>query len=89
VEKVTIGAGIRFGNGFSVCHAGDTDVFTDMKVVGDILKPPVALLSIGDQCTMGAEDGVFACRLISPKYVIPIHFGTFPVLTGPLEPSRS
>jgi L-ascorbate metabolism protein UlaG (beta-lactamase superfamily) len=76
---------VRFENGFSVYHAGDTDVFMDMKIIRDLYEPHVALLPIGDHYTMGPEGAVYACRLIRPKYVIPMHFGTFPVLTGTPE----
>jgi L-ascorbate metabolism protein UlaG (beta-lactamase superfamily) len=76
---------IRFENGVSVYHAGDTDVFTDMKIIGDLYKPQVALLPIGGHYTMGPEGAVYACKLIRPKYVIPMHFNTFPVLTGTPE----
>ncbi len=73
---------IRFENGVSVYHAGDTDVFTDMEIIGDFYNPQVALLPIGGHYTMGPEGTVYACKLIRPKYVIPMHFSTFPVLTG-------
>jgi L-ascorbate metabolism protein UlaG (beta-lactamase superfamily) len=76
---------VRFENGFSVYHAGDTDVFMDMKIIGDLYKPQVALLPIGSHYTMGPEGAVYACKLIRPKYVIPMHFSTFPVLTGTPE----
>jgi L-ascorbate metabolism protein UlaG (beta-lactamase superfamily) len=76
---------IRFENGLSVYHAGDTDVFMDMKIIGDLYNPQVALLPIGGHYTMGPEGAVYACKLIRPKYVIPMHFSTFPVLTGTPE----
>ena len=76
---------VRFENGSSVYHAGDTDVFMDMKIIGDLYEPQVALLPIGSHYTMGPEGAVYACKLIRPKYVIPMHFGTFPVLTGTPE----
>jgi len=76
---------VRFENGLSAYHAGDTDVFMDMKIIGDLYEPHVALLPIGDHYTMGPKGAVYACKLIRPKYVIPMHFGTFPVLTGTPE----
>ena len=77
---------VRFENGFPVYHAGDTDVFMDMKIIGDLYKPQVALLPIGSHYTMGPEGAVYACKLIRPKYVIPMHFSTFPVLTALRKP---
>lgn len=76
---------LRFENGTSVYHAGDTDVFMDMKIIGDLYEPLVVLLPIGSHYTMGPEGAVYACRLIRPKFVIPMHFSTFPVLTGTPE----
>ncbi|MCK5552463.1 MAG: metal-dependent hydrolase, partial [Deltaproteobacteria bacterium] len=81
----SVGFVVRFENGFSVYHAGDTDVFMDMKIIGDLYKPQVALLPIGSHYTMGPEGAVYACKLIRPKYVISMHFSTFPVLTGTPE----
>lgn len=59
--------------------------FMDMKIIGDLYKPQIALLPIGGHYTMGPEGAVYACKLIRPKYVIPMHFSTFPVLTGTPE----
>ncbi|MEM0066459.1 MAG: metal-dependent hydrolase [Sulfolobales archaeon] len=63
-------------------HAGDTGVFYDMKLIGELYKPKVALLPIGGHFTMGPEEAALAVDLIRPKYVIPMHYGTFPVLWG-------
>jgi len=76
---------IRFKNGFTIYHAGDTGVFSDMKIIGDLYKPELAILPIGSHYVMGPEEAAYACKLLSPKYVIPMHFGTFPVLTGTPE----
>jgi len=76
---------IRFNNGFTVYYAGDTGLFGDMKLIGDIYRPDLAILPIGDHYVMGPEEAAFACGLIKPKYVIPMHFGTFPVLSGTPE----
>jgi L-ascorbate metabolism protein UlaG (beta-lactamase superfamily) len=53
-----------------------------MKIIGELYKPDVALLPIGDHYTMGPREAAYACNLLKPKKVIPMHFGTFPVLTG-------
>lgn len=69
-----------------VYHAGDTGLFSDMRLIGEMYAPEVALLPIGDRYTMGIEEAVRAVELIKPKYVIPMHFGTFPIIkTDPHE----
>jgi len=76
---------IKLENGFTIYHAGDTGVFADMEIIGELYKPDLALLPIGSHYTMGPLEAAFACKLIKPKYVIPMHYGTFPVLTGTPE----
>ena len=72
---------IEFENGFKVYHSGDTSLMGDMKyIIGDYYKPDLAILPIGGVFTMGPKEAAFACKLIRPKYAIPEHFGTFPVL---------
>jgi L-ascorbate metabolism protein UlaG (beta-lactamase superfamily) len=73
---------IEFSNGIKMYHAGDTAVFGDMQIIGDLYAPSIALLPIGDHYTMGPREAAYACKLLRPKTVIPMHFGTFPVLTG-------
>lgn len=63
-------------------HAGDTGVFYDMKLIGELYKPKVALLPIGGHFTMGPEEAALAADLLRPKYVIPMHYSTFPLLWG-------
>ncbi|MBC7096215.1 MAG: metal-dependent hydrolase [Methanobacteriales archaeon] len=68
-------------DGRRIYHAGDTGLFTDMKtVIGEIYKPNIALLPIGDRYTMGPEDAITAAKWISPQKVIPMHYNTFPVI---------
>ena len=66
-------------------HAGDTSVFGDMQLVRDLYKPEVAMLPIGGHYTMGPKEAALACRLLAPKVVLPIHWGTFPPLKGTPE----
>lgn len=73
---------IEFENGLKIYHAGDTNVFGDMQIIRELYKPDLAMLPIGDLFTMGPREATYACRLLKPKAVIPMHFGTFPVLTG-------
>jgi L-ascorbate metabolism protein UlaG (beta-lactamase superfamily) len=57
-------------------------VFTDMELIAEIYKPELAFLPIGDLYTMSPREAAVACRLLKAKTVIPMHFGTFPPLTG-------
>lgn len=73
---------LEFENGVKIYHAGDTAVFSDMKIIGDLYKPDVALLPIGDFYTMDPVQGAYAIGLLGVKAVVPMHYGTFSVLTG-------
>ncbi|MBZ5503018.1 MAG: metal-dependent hydrolase [Acidobacteriia bacterium] len=73
---------IRLPGRLTVYHAGDTAVFGDMKLISELYAPDVALLPIGDHFTMGPREAALAIRLLGVRHVIPIHHGTFPVLTG-------
>ena len=79
---------IRMPGGFTVYHAGDTALFGDMKLIGDIYKPHLAMLPIGDRFTMGPKEAAYAIRLLGVKHVIPMHYATFPFLTGTVEELR-
>jgi len=75
--------GVIFGkDGDMVYHAGDTGVTSDMALLGELYRPKLALLPIGGHYTMGPREAAKAAELIRPKYVIPMHYGTFPVLKG-------
>lgn len=63
-------------------HAGDTSVFGDMKLIGDLYHPTIAMLPIGGHFTMGPKEAALAVNLLGSQVVLPIHFGTFPPLTG-------
>lgn len=75
---------IQFGDGV-VYHAGDTGIFGDMRLIHELYSPEIAMLPIGDVYTMGPKEAAKAVELIKPKIVIPMHYGTFPVLTGTPE----
>ncbi|MCZ6683893.1 MAG: metal-dependent hydrolase [Planctomycetota bacterium] len=72
--------------GATVYHCGDTALFGDMKLIGEIYKPDIACIPIGDRFTMGPELGTRAAEFIKPKVAIPIHYATFP---GMLVPDAS
>jgi L-ascorbate metabolism protein UlaG (beta-lactamase superfamily) len=73
---------VKLPGGMTIYHAGDTAVFGDMKIIGDLYAPDLALLPIGDHYTMGPREAALAIRLLGAKHVLPMHYGTFPVLTG-------
>lgn len=96
-------AGIILGiHGVTVYHCGDTGLFGDMKLLGEIYKPQIAMIPVGDRFTMGPELGKLAAEMIRPKVAIPMHYKTFGLLTSdisafkpagvevrPLEPGQS
>jgi L-ascorbate metabolism protein UlaG (beta-lactamase superfamily) len=73
---------IEFENGTSVYAAGDTAMFSDMKLIGRYLEPEVAILPIGDHFTMGPRQAAAALELLGVRRCVPVHWGTFPALTG-------
>ena len=73
---------VEFDNGVKIYHAGDTMAFSDMKIIHELWRPQIAMLPIGDHYTMDPRQAAYAVELLQPKVVIPMHFGTFPVLTG-------
>ena len=77
-----VGYVIGFATGLSIYHAGDTNLFGDMKLIGELYKPEVALLPIGDLFTMSPREAAYACQFLGAKKIIPMHYGTFPPLTG-------
>lgn len=84
-----VGYVVRFSNGVSIYHAGDTNVFGDMQLIGRLYHPDVALLPIGGLYTMSPPEAAEAIRLLGVKKVIPMHYGTFPPLTGTPEELRN
>ena len=76
---------VIIGDEARIYHAGDTGITMDMKLVGEIYKPDIALLPIGGHFTMDPKEAAKAVELIRPKVAIPMHYGTFPVLYGKPE----
>lgn len=79
---------IEFENGTKVYAAGDTALFGDMELIGRYLEPEVAILPIGDHFTMGPRQAAAALELLGCRRCIPVHWGTFPLLTGTPEQLR-
>lgn len=71
--------------GVSVYHAGDTALFSDMKLIGQLAKPDIAILPVGDRFTMTPHLGKLAAEMIRPKLAIPCHYKTFPLLTSDIS----
>ena len=67
-------------NGTTFYHLGDTGLFSDMKLIGEIYQPDVAAVPVGDRFTMGPELATRAAEMIGPKVAIPIHYKTFGLL---------
>jgi L-ascorbate metabolism protein UlaG (beta-lactamase superfamily) len=76
---------LEIAGGPVLYHAGDTAVFGDMQLIRELYKPEAAMLPIGGHYTMGPKEAALACRLLAPKIVLPIHWGTFPPLKGTPE----
>ena len=73
---------ITLENGFRIYFAGDTTVFGDMALIGELYKPDFAMLPIGDFFTMGPMEAAKAVELLGVKHVLGMHYGTFPLLVG-------
>ncbi len=73
---------VEMENGFRIYHAGDTAVFGDMALIRDLYRPDLALLPIGGHYTMDPRAAAVAVELLGVTDVLPIHWGTFPLLAG-------
>jgi L-ascorbate metabolism protein UlaG (beta-lactamase superfamily) len=86
---IATGYVVKFEDGLTIYFAGDTDVFGDMRLIGEMHKPAIAFLPIGDNFTMGPAQAAKACELLGVKQVVPMHYGTFPALTGTPDALRA
>lgn len=73
---------IRFEGGPTVYHAGDTNIMPDFALYAELYAPDIAMLPIGDHYTMGPKEAAMCAAMLKTGTVVPIHYGTFPVLTG-------
>ena len=80
---------VEVENGFRFYFAGDTTVFSDMRLIRELYAPEVAFLPIGDHYTMGPKGAAMAAGFLGVKHVVPMHYGTFPILTGTPDQLRS
>jgi len=78
-----VGFIIEMENGFRIYHMGDTGLFGDMKFIGEYYKPDLVLIPIGGHFVMSPADAAYAVKnYLKPKFALPIHYGTIPVLRG-------
>jgi len=82
------GGVVRLPSGFTIYHAGDTAVFGDMRIIGELYKPDLVCLPIGGLFTMGPREAAYAIRLLGVHHVLPITYGTSPVHAGRPEELR-
>ncbi len=76
---------LEFESGFKLYHSGDTAVFGDMQLIGELYQPDLALLPIGNQVVMSPFEAAHAARLLGVRHVVPMHYGTFPFIPGTPE----
>ncbi|MFU8811538.1 MAG: metal-dependent hydrolase [Balneolaceae bacterium] len=76
---------LSFEDDICFYHLGDTNIFSDLEIYGEIYQPHVIAVPIGDYYTMGAQEAAMCCQMLDAELAIPIHYGTFPVLTGDPE----
>jgi L-ascorbate metabolism protein UlaG (beta-lactamase superfamily) len=84
-----VGFVIELEDGMKVYYSGDTDVFGDMDLIRAMHKPDVAIMPIGGHYTMGPEGAARAAKLLDVRVVVPVHYGTFPVLAGTPDQLRA
>jgi L-ascorbate metabolism protein UlaG (beta-lactamase superfamily) len=81
-----VGYVLEMENGFKIFHMGDTGLFGDLGLIGELYKPDLVLMPIGGYFGMGPADAALMTnRYLKPRFVIPMHYGTFPVLSGKPE----
>ncbi len=82
-----LGFVVEFESGFKLYHAGDTALFGDMRLIGELYKPDLAFLPIGDRLTMGPLEAAHAAQLLGVNHVVPMHYSpeVMPIFTGTPE----
>jgi L-ascorbate metabolism protein UlaG (beta-lactamase superfamily) len=80
-----LGFVVEIANGPTLYHAGDTGVFAGMETIAAQFKPTVAMLPIGGHFTMGPAEAAQAARILKVQSIVPMHYGTFPLLKGTPE----
>ncbi len=73
---------VDFNDDICIYHMGDTNIFADLELYRELYKPDVVFVPIGDHYTMGPKEAAWATEMVQPEIAVPIHYGTFPPLTG-------
>jgi len=76
---------ISFYDDITFYHLGDTNIFYELELYGELYEPDIVAVPMGDHYTMGPGEAAMACDLLQADYAVPIHYGTFPPLTGDPE----
>lgn len=77
-----VGFILEMENGYRLFHAGDTALFGDLRLIGELYRPQLAMLPIGGHFTMGPREAAMAVEWLGARDVLPLHYGTFPILAG-------
>ena len=80
---------VELPDGTRLYHAGDTNVFSDMQLIGELYRPDLAMLPIGGHYTMGPIEAALAVEYLRVKHVLPMHYGTYPILAGTPDQLRA
>ena len=89
ISAIRRGSSIRLEDDRAIYFAGDTALFGDMRLIRELYAPEIAFLPIGDHFTMGPDAAALACDMLGVRQVVPMHYGTFPLLTGTPERLKS
>jgi L-ascorbate metabolism protein UlaG (beta-lactamase superfamily) len=77
-----VGVLVELENGFRFVHTGDTALFSDLGLIGELYRPELVMLPIGGHYTMGPREAARAVEWLGARHVLPLHYGTFPILAG-------
>lgn len=80
---------LSFDDDICFYHLGDTNIFGDLELYGELYEPHVIAVPIGDHYTMGPQEAAMCCEMLDADLAVPIHYGTFPVLSGSPEEFKS
>jgi len=84
-----VGFVVELEDGRRIYHTGDTALFGDLRLIGETHRPDLVMLPIGGHYTMGPRDAAAAVELLGAKAVLPLHYGTFPILSGTPDQLRA
>jgi len=84
-----VGVVVELENGFRFFFAGDTALFSDLRLIAELYRPELAFLPIGGHYTMGPREAAIAVEWLNVRHVVPIHYGTFPILAGTPDELRA